>query len=358
MARGTKQTELQQAWKALSRAIDRLDRGRDSYELGVPNEMMETMFKQLGPEPHPADLEEFFGTRGTEVYPLTSVRIFQSRLGVPHWHYVSIGFSNLFGKSAPESGYSGYGFELTMRIEKDADDDSPPFWPVRVMQNLAEYVFRSGNYFEAGHHTACYEPLPEEPGITMAAIAFIEDSQLKPVDSISGRIEFLQMVGLTGDEYLWLQKWNTRGMLRILGEDNLYLISSLRRRSLLKDTDKETRIKDGALSEGSSTGTWFGEDVRAVRSKNGLDVHLEQDDVDRVFTALNGRIPFGKSMRLVGKDSCVIFRPTREPGLDEDDENIYIDVTLNLAERMSATLQPMSGIYSWPELPGLRLIVK
>ena len=41
---------------------------------------------------------------------------------------------------------SGFGFELTMRLQREPGERSPPTWPAAIMQSLAKYVFQSGNY--------------------------------------------------------------------------------------------------------------------------------------------------------------------------------------------------------------------
>ena len=49
-----------------------------------------------------------------------------------------------------DDGQSGFGFELSFRLKRDAADSAPPTWPAELMQNLARYVFHSGNHH---HHS-------------------------------------------------------------------------------------------------------------------------------------------------------------------------------------------------------------
>lgn len=84
----------------------------------------------------------------------------------PHWHYVSFGLSDLHGDGRvhmtesienPEQR-SGMGFELTFRLvrkpstdyDKKPNEDLPPIWPANLLQQLARYVFQSGNQLCAG----------------------------------------------------------------------------------------------------------------------------------------------------------------------------------------------------------------
>ena len=57
---------------------------------------------------------------------------------VPHWHYVTYGFSELYAKESSDAATSGYGFELTFRLAAEAAenaDSTPPVWPMNLLQN-------------------------------------------------------------------------------------------------------------------------------------------------------------------------------------------------------------------------------
>ncbi|MGH0157657.1 UNVERIFIED_CONTAM: hypothetical protein FKN15_057321 [Acipenser sinensis] len=75
-----------------------------------------------------------------------------------HWHYVSFGLSDLYGDNrvhefTGQDGPSGFGFELTFRLKREAGETAPPTWPAELMQGLARYVFQSGT---AILHTLVY----------------------------------------------------------------------------------------------------------------------------------------------------------------------------------------------------------
>lgn len=52
-------------------------------------------------------------------------------------------FSSLTRVGTKESP-SGFGFELTFRLKKQAGESSPPSWPAELLQCLARYVFQTG----------------------------------------------------------------------------------------------------------------------------------------------------------------------------------------------------------------------
>lgn len=50
----------------------------------------------------------------------------------------------VFHRVARGDSPSGFGFELTFRLKKQAGETSPPSWPAELLQSLARYVFQSG----------------------------------------------------------------------------------------------------------------------------------------------------------------------------------------------------------------------
>jgi hypothetical protein len=40
--------------------------------------------------------------------------------------------------------YSGYGYELTIRVKKALNEKQPPMWPIKLLQALARYTFNNG----------------------------------------------------------------------------------------------------------------------------------------------------------------------------------------------------------------------
>ena len=86
---------------------------------------------------HPDDIPD-----RSQVEPLASVRVYFNVAQGGHWHYLTLGFSDLYAyECGNEFNASGFGFELSLRIPA-GDDEAPPGWPIEVFQYLAEYVFR------------------------------------------------------------------------------------------------------------------------------------------------------------------------------------------------------------------------
>lgn len=119
----------------------------------------------------------------------------------PHWHYVSLGFTDLDEKEGDDIILSGYGFELSVRLERDSKASvPPPVAPMRMMQMLARYVFHSGNPFEIGDVIELGESQSRIASKNARALAFVLDSGLGQVRTPFGHLKFLQPVPIVGQD--------------------------------------------------------------------------------------------------------------------------------------------------------------
>ena len=97
------------------------------------------------------------------------------------------------------------------------------------LQNLARYVFQTGNVFEPGHHMDLNGPIMQgaETGIT--AICFARDPSLPELSNPNGKLDFLQIVGVTQDELAAARAWNKELFLDLLSRHTPLLVTSLSR---------------------------------------------------------------------------------------------------------------------------------
>lgn len=165
--------------------------------------------------------------------PLDGLSVYQSTQQEDHFHLVSYGCSNLYyDEEKLEAEYSGFGFELTFRIKKQGDENI--HWAMNLMQNLAKYVFDSGKWFEAFHFIPTNSPIRLEYDTDLVGIAFVQDPELGSIDTPHGRVDFLQMVGITQKELdlLWEnpQVAETEKLMLNLGLNNPLFITDLDRK--------------------------------------------------------------------------------------------------------------------------------
>ncbi|KAG2463373.1 SUFU protein, partial [Polypterus senegalus] len=113
-----------------------------------------------------------------------------------HWHYISFGLSDLYGDNrvheyTGQDSPSGFGFELTFRLKREAGETAPPTWPAELMQGLARYVFQSENTFCSGDHVSWHIPLDNSES-RIQHMLLTEDPQLQQVQTPFGIVNFLQ----------------------------------------------------------------------------------------------------------------------------------------------------------------------
>jgi suppressor of fused len=181
-------------------------------------------------EPLHAATEHTFALGGPD--PLDGFSFYARTEPVPHWHIVSFGMSELYHKDSDNPDESGWGFEFTLRVTREPGDE-PPAWPAGLLQSLARYVFSSGNWFAPGHRMKVSGPLRE--GSSLTALAFTEDPELGAIATPHGKLQFLQVVGLTDDEYQAVREWNAEGVLTLLAEQAPLLVIDPDRRSITED---------------------------------------------------------------------------------------------------------------------------
>src|SRR5262249_54453591 len=143
---------------------------------------------------------------------------------VPHWHFVTYGFSELYAKESKDPAVSGWGFELTFRLTR-GPEETPPNWSINFLMNLGKYVRRSNNPFGAGNVMDLNGPIAWGTDTAIRAIAFTLDPQLETIDTPNGQVQFLQIVGLTLDEHAACGDWHTAPVLDLLREKNPLLIT-------------------------------------------------------------------------------------------------------------------------------------
>ena len=108
--------------------------------------------------------------------------------------------ANCMEKETDDPAVSGYGFELTFRLKR-GEEEQPPVWPMNLLQNLARYVFTSGNVFGPGHHMNANGPIALETGLPSSLPwGFAPTRSWAELDTPNGRLTILQVVGLTADE--------------------------------------------------------------------------------------------------------------------------------------------------------------
>ncbi|XP_063695826.1 suppressor of fused homolog [Culicoides brevitarsis] len=148
----------------------------------------------------------------------------------PHWHYISFGLSDLHGDNRvhmPETSgdpepKSGMGFELTFRLLKTPNDgDKPPSWPANLLQDLARYVFQTGNRLCSGDNIPWGKCLNKAlpPTTKIKHMLICNDPQMPRTETPFGWVDFLQIVGVCEEELEKASRSNGKSVLNLLRTD-------------------------------------------------------------------------------------------------------------------------------------------
>ncbi|WP_433081214.1 suppressor of fused domain protein [Dactylosporangium sp. CA-052675] len=314
-------------WDAIDAALERIYPGVEPRHLG-------TVLKWALGGPDPLD--------GISFYPRLDP--------VPHWHAISYGMSELYGKQSDNPDESGWGFEFTFRIARDRDETEPPIWAANFLQNLARYVYQTGNWFEPNHHMDLNGPIALDRETLIRAVVFTEDPELGAVDSPNGAVQFLQVVGITADEYAATQAWSVRDFLDLLARRIPLLITDLARASVAADPEVAETVEEGRRLDGSATATlalaefgWRpdGDLIRLVMGAHVAPVVAE---------TLLGRLPFGRTLRLDGPESSAEFASGSffvgtAPGAEDE---LEVVLTGEALDGLLQVLVPVAGVRAAP----------
>lgn len=153
-----------------------------------------------------------------------------------HYHFISYGFCELFyNEKAVGQEYSKFGFELTFRLKPHNEDINSQVWVFSLMQNLSNYIFETGNFFDDYHYIPINSPIRLEYETEIRALVFVADSQLGEIETVHGKVKFLQMIGITQREYDLIRedKLDRFELIEKLKINNPLLITDLKRKSII-----------------------------------------------------------------------------------------------------------------------------
>ena len=193
-------------------------------------EAIDTVFERLYPGQNPVHFAAVSRARlGGDQY-LDGCSIFDSPKG--YKHIVTYGMSELYYNEKSFGGeWSRWGYEMTIKL---AEADNPNCtWALDMLNNLARYTFTQKQFFEpeqyvAGNGTSLC--IGRESAITALAIAC--DTEAEGVDTVYGRLDFVQLVGITQREFEAIkgQRDNVRLLFERMREDgNPDLVTDLNR---------------------------------------------------------------------------------------------------------------------------------
>jgi hypothetical protein len=176
--------------------------------------------------------------------PLPAITVWESK---ESWHFVSYGLSELFEKSSPKPGVSGFGFELSFRLRRDADEAQPPVWALRLLQAIGGSVLRNKQGIDSGHCINIGGPIvPPGTGVQSELTGFvcIPDVRLgKMEEGPFGSVLFLQLVGLDAEELALFREYELRAVVDALAELSFEGVTDPERASWASDPQKSKILR-------------------------------------------------------------------------------------------------------------------
>jgi hypothetical protein len=287
--------------------------------------------------------------------PLDGISVYRGELPRPHWHYVTYGFSELYDKQSDDADSSGFGFELTFRLAIDSGEDTPPTWPMNLLQNLARYVFGSGNVFEAGHHMNANGPIALDTDTCLRHVAFMPDPQVPARATPNGQLTFLQVIGLSDAEMAAIKRWSTDGVLEALEPRMPLWITDLHRDSLLDDPALVRVLQAGSERDGSSTAVLFVETLDWREEPDGVVLVLGAGQVAGLLELLPLRLRHGNPLTLVSRAREWEFLPGTNDAVAPHGDGMRCTLSASGLATMLDAVKPVRGCYP---LPGTPLVVE
>ncbi|MFB6720020.1 suppressor of fused domain protein [Kribbella sp. NPDC056345] len=152
-------------------------------------------------------------------------------------HLLTYGMSKLYVDEESFGGaFSGWGYEMTMKIRANGPDGC--HWAVNSLRNLARYTYTSELWFEPFQFISGRgEPLRTESDTLLTSYVMAPDTEVPGIDTVHGRVDFIQLVGITQPELDWVAGESVEGaaerakdlLRRIADDGNPHLVTDLSR---------------------------------------------------------------------------------------------------------------------------------
>lgn len=287
--------------------------------------------------------------------PLDGMSAYPRSEPVPHWHYISYGMSDLYEKRSEDPDTSGWGFEFTFRLLRTPGETEAPIWPVNLLQGLGRYVFETGNIFGPGHHIDTNGPIAsDEPICTPRALAFAEDPELGTIDTANGKVQFLQAVGLTIDEYEAAVSWNTTKLLELFADHIPLLVTDIRRETQLNDPLLRSTINAGIEQDGSSR-SFLRVELVEWHLIDGLTLRFSQYVADEIARTLRARLTYGNTLLVSSPERSVLFKPADTYAIVHSADQVEIDLPVEALVDLAHALRNPGRTNVSTSMPGLAI---
>lgn len=195
------------------------------------NQQLEKVYGKAEPRHYAPPLHYMVG--GPD--PIDGTSIYDNPGPEPHLHMVSYGMSELYySEESLGRDFSKWGFEFTLRLKPYGPDEGDPMWAIQMMNNLARYVFETGNWFEENQFIPANGPIRLDTETDITGLILVMDPELGRIQTPHGEVSFLQLVGITTAELEYLKQEpsveRTRKFAEEMRKKNPLFVTDLDRR--------------------------------------------------------------------------------------------------------------------------------
>lgn len=146
-------------------------------------------------------------------------------------HLVTYGMTELYVNEEAFGGkWNGWGYEMTMKLLES--DPGNCQWAIHLLANLARYTYQSQRYLEPYQFIANHgDSICVDRSSAITALLTVPDTEIAGLDTIYGRTEFIQLVGITEQELTALKENRDNAVLLVerMKKENPYLVTDLNR---------------------------------------------------------------------------------------------------------------------------------
>lgn len=194
-------------------------------------EAIESVFEKLYPGQEPAHYGTNLVARaifGGDAY-LDGYSIYDSLGG--YKHIVTFGMTELYADEEQLGGeWNNWGYEMTVKLAETENENC--MWAIGMLSNLAYYTYTQKRFFEPFQYVAGNgKSICQDRESMITALFTVQDTEAQAVDTIYGRTEFIQLVGITERELEMLKadRENARLLYERMKRDNPFLVTDLKR---------------------------------------------------------------------------------------------------------------------------------
>lgn len=145
-------------------------------------------------------------------------------------HILSYGFSELYAHEDNVGAQeSGWGYELTGKIKEANAEDC--IWFIDMLSRMAYYTFTQNRPLGPFQFINIGRSVKSESDSAITGLLVVPDTEVPSINTIHGKVQFLQLVGITNNELAMLTENRNKAptLMQKLQELNPYLYIDLSR---------------------------------------------------------------------------------------------------------------------------------